>query len=147
MPSPTDPIVTPIDPAAPPLKAPDVAALVAEVNGDLIDAAKLLASTQADAAAKYVAYRDTATAGDKKYAEILSSQETDRTDAAAKAAKATADAHGLWQAADAKKSAAESAFAAEIKYVVELAGGDPAAADPTPHAVPVPVPVPAPATA
>lgn len=134
-----DPIVTPIDPASPTLKAPDVAALVAEVNGDLVDAAKLLAGTQADAAAKYAGYRDAATAGDKAYADLLATQEAARAGAADRAAKATADAHMLWQAADAKKGAAESAFRDEIRYVVQLAGGDPAAADPTPHAAPTPV--------
>ena len=145
MPAPTDPINTPIDPVDPNIKSINVKELVAEVTGDLVNTANAMAAHQADATATYATYHDATVKADDAYNALLAAQTAEReaTALAQEAArtklftdgtKAVADAHATYQVADASKKAAEAAFNDEIKYVVGLAGGDPAAVDPTPKA-------------
>ena len=140
MPAPTDPISTPIDPVDPNIKTINVKDLVAEVTGDLVTTANAMAAAQADATATYTAYHDVTVVTDDAYNKLLADQEFARGKLFAENAAKVAEAHAAYQSADAKKQAAEAAFTEEIKFVVGLAGGDPAAVDPTPHAAPVPTP-------
>ena len=132
MPAPTDPIKTPIDPTDPNLATIDVTELVAEVTGDLVATANAMAAAQAEATAAYVAYHDLTVLTDDAYNALLATQEVARTELFTANSTKVAVSHATYQAADAKKKAAEAAFTDEIKYVVGLAGGDPAAVDPTP---------------
>lgn len=97
-------------------------------------------SARAEALALYTAYRDVATNGQHAYAALLAEQEKARTELFESIeADKTAAVAAYHQAAAAQKSA-EELFAAQIKYVTDIAGGDSEAIDPTPDPVQPPVP-------
>lgn len=128
---PSTPIATPVPPAGLNCRRIDVAKLVAEINNDLTRLNNDLVAAQADSGSAHEAYCALVEASDRAYNDLLARHERERAVAFAASAKSAAEARTRWQAAEARRKAAEDQIGSEIKYVVGLVGGDPSATVPT----------------